>query len=250
VGRLRFGLAALGALALIAATLPPLALSVNVTRTSSALLSPVTIGISLRNASQTSIIATFLTTDLYEVQIRDANTQLFSSLFGHKSIDIERRIPLPAGTTSLGSLVWDATTNDHRSLDPGTYIVRVNILGSLVHPSADLPIVFATPMAVASANAAKEGAEITVAGVSQFSGNVPILVGDDGETIRTSRLARPRAQGRYIVRGYITKTGGTTTLNIERALPAFDNLDPEASPPPPRPLMSFPPIPPTPRTSR
>lgn len=247
---LRRCLVALAVVALAAATLPPLALSVNVTRTANALLSPVTIGISLRNASQTPIVATFLTTDLYEVQIRDANTQLFSSLFGHKPIEIERRVPLPAGTTSLGSLVWDATTNDHRSLDPGTYILRVNILGSLVHPSSDVPIVFATPLAVASARAAKDGSEVTLAGVTQFIGGVPTLVDGDGETIRLSRLARPRAQGRYIVRGYITKTGGTATLNVERALPAFDNLDPEASPPPPRPLMSFPPITPAPRTSR
>ena len=247
---LRRCLVVLAAVALAAATLPPLTLSVNVTRAANALLSPVTIGISLRNPSQTPIVATFLTTDLYEVQIRDANTQLFSSLFGHKPIEIERRIPLPAGTTSLGSLVWDATTNDHRSLDPGTYILRVNILGSLVHPSTDVPIVFATPLAVASAKAAKDGSEVTLAGISQFIAGVPTLVGGDGETIRLSRMPRPRAQGRYIVRGYITKTGGTTTLNVERALPAFDNLDPEASPPPPRPLMSFPPITPAPRTSR
>jgi len=238
------------AVALIAATVPPIGLSVSIKRTANELLAPVTVTIGLRNPGQVPVIVSFLTTDLYEIEVRDENTQLYSSLFGHKAIEIERRIPLPPGATSLGSLVWDATTNDRRSLAPGTYTLRVSILGSIVHPSSDSPIAFATPLAIASAKALKDGTAVTVAGVSQLIAGVPTLVGDDGDTIRLSRLARPRAQGRYVVRGYISKVSDAITLGVERAIPAFDNLDPEATPPAPRPAMSFPPITPSPRSSR
>jgi hypothetical protein len=214
------------------------------------LLAPVTISIALRNPGQVPVIASFLTTDVYEIQVRDAATQLYSSLFGHKAVEIERRLTLPPGTTPLTSFIWDGTTNDRRSLAPGTYILRVNILGSIVQPSSDTPIAFATPLSIASATALKDGSAVTLAGTSQFINNVPTLVGDDGSTIRMSRLVRPNAQGPYVVRGYITKVNGTTTLTIERTAPAFDNLDPEASAPPQRAPRSFPVMTPSPRNAR
>lgn len=247
---LRRYLVALASAALLAATVPPIALNVSVSRQANDLLVPVTVTMGLRNPGQTPIIASFLTTDLYEIEVRDEHTQLYSSLFGHKPIEIERRIPVPAGNTPLGALVWDATTNDHRSLAPGTYTLRVNILGSIVHPTSDVTIAFATPLPIASAKALKEGTAVTLAGNSQFMDGAPTLVGDDGDTIRMSRLVRPRAQGRYIVRGYISKLNGAVIVNIERAVPAFDNLEPEIAPPTPRPLMSFPPITPSPRSQR
>ncbi len=243
-------LTALACMALLAATVPPLGLVVNLTRPSNDLLVPITIGIGLRNPGQTPIVASFLTTDIYEVEVRDENTQIYSSLFGHKPIEIERRIPVPVGNTSLGALVWDATTNDHRSVAPGTYTLRVSILGSIVHPTSDVAIAFATPLPLASAKALATGTAVTVTGTSLMVDGFPTLVGDDGDTIRTTRLARPRAQGRYVVRGYITKTNGTVVLAVDRALPAFDNLEPDAVPPTPRPPMSFPTITPSPRSSR
>jgi hypothetical protein len=238
VADLRRALLVLGALALLAAAIPPVEVSVGVTRADDGLLSPVTITIGLRNPQRSTLTASFLTTDLYEVQVRDGDSELYSSLFGHKPIEIERRIPLPPGLTSLGSLVWDATTNDHRSLAPGTYTLRVSILGSLIHPSAEIPIAFATPLPVASAKALKPGTAVTLAGSSVLIGGVPTLIGDDGATLRLSRLARPRAQGRYIFRGYITKIDDSLELAVERAAPAFENLTPEAARPSPQPLMS------------
>jgi hypothetical protein len=242
------------ALAVVAAVNPPeIGLSVNIARDASDLLAPVTISITLRNPTQIPVTASFLTTDLYQVEIRDEQTELWSSLFGHSAVDIERRVPLRPGVTPLGALVWDGTTNDHRSLAPGTYIVRVSILGTLVHPSADVAIRFATPMPIASAKTLAAGSAVTVAGITQRVDGVPILT-DDEDSIHLSRVTTLRAQGHYIVRGYIVKSGDAITLSVERAAPAFDNLDPESTPPPPRPAMTFPPIPrgsgaPLPRSS-
>jgi hypothetical protein len=240
---LRLAASILGGLALLAAVQPDVLLSAKVTRESSDLLVPVTVTIALRNPSQTSVIATFLTTDLYEVEIRDEHTQLWSSLFGHKPIDIERRIPIPPGITPLGALIWDGTTNDHRSLGPGTYTVRVSILGSLVHPQVDVPIRFETPTPIASALTLAPGTAVTVAGeVARIEGGAPLISGD-GDSLRLSRLPEVRAQGDYVVRGHIMKVNGAIMLVVERAVPAFDNLDPEAAPPSPRPAMTLMPVP-------
>jgi hypothetical protein len=236
---------------LAATTIPTVDVSVKVNRPSDDLLVPMTIAIALRNPGQTTILASFLTTDLYQIEVRDARTSIWNSLFGHKPIDIERRIPLPPGTTSLGSFIWDGTTDDHRSPAPGSYVIRVSILGSIVHPSLDVPITFATPTPVTEAKKLKDGTAVTLEGTVQLVDGVPTLA-DDADTIRVSRLAGAHAQGRYVVRGYITNVNGIATVGVERALPAFDNTEPEAPPPatPPRPLLKLTPNPQTSATPR
>lgn len=236
---------------LAATTIPAVDLSVKIDRPSDDLLVPITIVIALRNPGQTPILASFLTTDLYQIEVRDGQTSLWNSLFGHKPIDIERRIPLAPGATPLGSFIWDGTTNDHHSLAPGSYVVRVSILGSIVHPTLDVPIAFATPTPVRDAKKLKDGTAVTLEGTVQMIDGVPMLA-DDADTIRVSRLAGAHAQGRYVVRGYITKVNGVATVGVERALPAFDNAQPQAPPPstPPRPLLKLTPNPQTSDTPR
>lgn len=245
MGSLRLAAIALGALALLAATAPDVGIVAKVARESNDLLVPVTVSIAVRNPAPDTVTVSFLTTDIYEVTVRDEHTELYSSLFGHKPVIIERRLPFMPGTTPLVSFIWDGTTNDRRSLAPGSYTLHVGLVGSIIHPAADIPIAFATPLSFAQAQAKPPGTAVTVAGVMQIVDGLPTLVADDGTTLHVSRIV-PHSQGRYIIRGYITKTGDTISVNVARAIPAFDNLDAVATPPPPRPLMTFPRMTPSP----
>lgn len=214
-------------------------LTVNVVRPSNDLLVPLTITVALRNPLREPLVVSFLTTDLYSIEVRDEHTQLWSSLFGHSPIDIERRIPFASGSTTLGSFVWDTVTNDGRSLAPGTYTLRVGILGSIVHPTFDEPIVFATPTPVGTVKTLAAGTAVTVSGTPVLA-NGTVGITDGSETIRLTRGVGPRPQGTYVVRGIVRRGATGVTLDVVRAMPAFDNLDAVASPPPGAPVRLTP----------
>lgn len=200
----------------------PIGVSVTLQREANDLLAPVTVLIVLRNTLPSSVLATFLTTDTYQIEVLGDREKLWDSLYNQKATDIERRIPLHSGSTPLVSYIWDATTNDHRSLAPGKYTLRVNILGSIVHPTADVPLVFSTPTPIQAALALKAGSAVTVQGEEQLL-NGTLTLADEGGSIRMNRGLGPHPQGQFVVRGFIQKDVSGLSLQVSRFAPAFDN---------------------------
>lgn len=233
-------LAALLMLLLLAAS-EPVTVSVSVQRASDDLLEPVTISIALRNNSPQSILATFLTTDVYQMEVRNDREKVWDSLYNTRPLTIERRIPLHTGTTPLVSYIWDGTTNDHRSVAPGTYTLRVSILGSILHPTAEVPLVFATPTPIRAAFALKPGSGVTVEGEARRL-STGLALTDESGTIALNRGLGPNPQGLFIVRGFVQKDLTGTSLQVSHFAPAFENTQVQSPPTPPGPLIA-----PTPR---
>ena len=206
-----------------AATNARITLDVTSARASNALLEPVMFTLSYKNPGDL-VQATFLTADVYQIQIVDAASTVWDSLYQHKAIEVEHTMPIAPGTSRIASYVWDGRTSDHRSLAPGHYRVHVTVLGTLVHPSVDIPIDFATPTPITDAIAGKATSDVTIAGTPQRGETGWELVDATG-SIALSRSMGLHAAGQWVVRGHVARVQALTQFVVTEFAPAFDNLD-------------------------
>ena len=105
------------------------------------------------------------------------------------------------------------------------------ILGTLVHPAADVPLDFATPTPIADAIAGKADTDETISGTPQ-RGRPAGSFTDASGSIALSRSMGLRAAGEWIVRGHVAKVQATTQFVVTEFAPAFDNLNAEPVPTP------------------
>jgi hypothetical protein len=105
------------------------------------------------------------------------------------------------------------------------------ILGTLVHPAADVPLDFATPTPIADAIAGKADTDETISGTPQ-RGATGWELTDASGSIALSRSMGLRAAGEWIVRGHVAKVQATTQFVVTEFAPAFDNLNAEPVPTP------------------
>jgi hypothetical protein len=231
VNRAEFIAAAAAALA--GAHPPGVTAEITLKRDSDALLAPFTVAIALRNTTRTLVGLDFPTSDLYRIDVERDAAVVWSSAAGHKPLQIARRVDVPPGLFRLISEIVDGTTLDHRAYAPGTYTVRVAMLGTTLATATDTTIAFAPPVTIAEALAAKTGVVVTTAGVPSVEAGVPVLRDATG-TLRLARVLGPHPTGTYVVRGYLDAQGDLMQFAVGRFAPAFDNLH-EARPPlPPR----------------
>jgi hypothetical protein len=201
---------------------------VSLQREGSALLSPFTVAITLHNDTGAIVRLRFPTADLFRVDVLRGDAPIWSSLTGHRPIPITRQLDVPPGSLRLAQVIVDSTTDDHRAYAPGSYTVRVAMLGTF-GVVVDKAIAFDAPGTIAAALASKPGTVLTISGVPYLDGNVPRLRDETG-TIRLSRALGIRPTGVYVVRGFLDAIGDERVFDVGRFAPAFENA------PSPRPV--------------
>ncbi len=201
---------------------------VSLERQGTALLAPFTVAITLHNAADHGVQLRFPTADLFRVDVLRDEVPVWSSLSGHKPIPITRQLDVPPGQLRVAQVIVDSTTDDHRALAPGRYMVRVAMLGSNFGMIVNKPVTFDPPATIASALATKPGTVITIAGEPYVDGGTPRLRDGTG-TLRLSRALGIRPSGTYVVRGFLDAYGDERVFDVGRSAPAFENA-PSPSP--------------------
>lgn len=195
---------------------------VTLQREGTALLAPFTVAISLHNATGHMERLRFPTADLFRIDVLRGDDLVWSSVTGHKPIPITRQLDVPPGLLRLGQVIVDSTTDDRRALAPGSYTVRVAMLGTNFGVIVDKTVSFDPPETIAVALQTKPGTVITIAGEPYVDGGTPRLRDATG-TIRLSRIPSVRSPGPLVVRGFLDAQGDERVFDVGRAAPAFDS---------------------------
>lgn len=230
MNRTEFLLVAATATAAPRARTPLAAISaeVHITRDANALLAPFVVGIALRNSARRIVRLEFPTADLFRIDVIKDDAPVWSSLTGHKPIPINRQIDVPPGLTKLAYMTVDGTTDDHRSFQPGHYIVRVAMLGSF-GAVIDREIDFAPPISVAEALRLRPGQVMTIAGDPLIDEGYAYLKDATGR-VRLSRSLGIRPSGTWVVRGFLDAFGDERVFDVGRFAPAYENTPATPSP--------------------
>jgi hypothetical protein len=200
----------------------PIVAEVTLQRDASDLLAPFVVSIALNNTTGKIVRLDFPTADLFRIDVIRDDSPVWSSLFGHKPIPINRQLDVPPGRTKLASMTIDGTTDDRRAYAPGKYIVRVAMLGTSFGMVVDKQIEFAPPVSVADALRAKPGTVVTVAGAQiAFGGGVSLR--DASGSVKLSRSLGLRPTGTFVVRGFLDASGDDRIFDVGRFAPAYDN---------------------------
>jgi hypothetical protein len=195
---------------------------VTLDREGTALLAPFTVSIAVHNATGHMVRLRFPTADLFRIDVMRDDALVWSSVTGHKPIPITRQLDVPPGLLRLAQVIVDSTTDDRRALAPGTYTVRVAMLGTNFGLVVDKTIAFDPPATIAQALQTKAGAVITIAGVPYVDGGTPRLRDATG-TIRLSRALGIRSSGTVVVRGFLDAQGDERVFDVGRSAPAFES---------------------------
>jgi hypothetical protein len=196
--------------------------AVAIARDSRALLAPFTVTISLHNATGRTVRLRFPTADLFRVDMLRDDTPVWSSVTGHKPFPITRQLDVAPGLLRVGETIVDATTDDHRSLAPGTYTVRVSMLGTNFGSVIDTRLSFDAPEPIAAVLEDKASVVRTISG-EQYVDGVYAHLRDASGAIRLSRSLGIRS-GTYVVRGFVDAVGDERVFDVGRSAPAFANV--------------------------
>jgi hypothetical protein len=200
----------------------PIVAEVSLQRDATDLLAPFVVAIALNNTTGKIVRLEFPTADLFRIDVIRDDLPVWSSLFGHKPIPVNRQLDVPPGRTKLASMTIDGTTDDRRAYAPGKYTVRVAMLGTSFGMVVDKQIDFAAPVPVADALRAKPGTVVTLAGDQiAFGGGVSLR--DASGSVKLSRSLGLRPTGTYVVRGFLDASGDDRIFDVGRFAPAFDN---------------------------
>jgi len=220
-------------LALAAATAArpraPIRAEIAITRQTNDLLVPVTVSIVLRNTTHASQPLDFPTADLYRVDVLRDGVVVWTSSPPHTPLAVSRRIQLRPGTTPLVYVDIDSLTADRHAFAPGSYTVRVSMLGTTLNSVFDRTIAFAPP--ISAKQAAASNGPITTAGTTLVDGGIPRLIDDTG-SIRLSRPLGIHPTGEYLVRGTLDRTTANPVLAVYRFAPATVPATPAPLPSP------------------
>jgi hypothetical protein len=200
----------------------PIVAEVSLQRDATDLLAPFVVAIALNNTTGKIVRLEFPTADLFRIDVIRDDLPVWSSLFGHKPIPVNRQLDVARGRTKLASMTIDGTTDDRRAYAPGKYTVRVAMLGTSFGMVVDKQIDFAAPVPVADALRAKPGTVVTLAGDQiAFGGGVSLR--DASGSVKLSRSLGLRPTGTYVVRGFLDASGDDRIFDVGRFAPAFDN---------------------------
>jgi hypothetical protein len=214
----------------------PLSLHVDLKRTSLDLLDPVAFVITIVNSAKTPVVASFPTSDMYDIAVSAHGKEVWSWSKSHLSTQVLRSYTFAPGKTVLVTYIWDALVG-HQSAAPGEYLAHVRLIDSKYHPGTDVPFRFALPLPVSAALQLPVGTAVTVSGTLRPNGTRTQLVDPYGAVTLSKRIAMFSPNGAFVVRGYVTKENGELFLAVDRWARTLDN---------PEPALTAPPVPATP----
>ena len=203
----------------------PLSMHVDVKRTSLDLLDPVGFVITVTNAAKKPVVASFPTTDLYDVAVSSHGKELWVWSKTHAAAQVLRSYTFPPGKTILVTHIWDVLSG-RQSIAPGDYVAHVRLLDSKYHPSGEASLHFALPTPVQGVLRLPLNAAATVSGTLQLKGTREELVDATGAIGLSKRIAISAPNGAFIVRGFLTKENGEVFLSVDRWARALDNPEP------------------------
>lgn len=222
--------ACLAALALLGAS-GPLALHIDVQRTSLDLLDPVSFVIVVINRSKRPVVGEFPTAALYDIAVMKGNRDVWRWSSAHASAQVRHPFTFAPGRTVLGTYIWDSLAST-RSLDAGEYRASVALSDATYHPSADVLLRFAPPLPIAALAKIPLNAEVTIAGTLRPHDTAFDLVDPSGTIRLSKRIAMQAPGGAFVVRGFLTRSSGETVLNIDRWARAGGSAEPQKTPVP------------------
>ena len=234
--------------ALLGAT-GPLSIYAEVKRATLDLLEPVSITLTVHNASKRAIDAVFSNADTYDIRITSpTGTDLWEWAKAHTAAPVERHILFPPGNTVLVTHVWDTLLGDRRALAPGLYTLHATLADENYRVTTSVALPFSRPEPISLAITRPVNSTVIVGGTLQPVGTTVEVVDSSGTFLLDRRIGADGPTGRFVVRGYVTKANGQLLLTVDRWARAFDNLPPS---PTPAPVRVFKPLPtPTPTPTK
>lgn len=209
----------------------PLSVHVDVKRTSLDLLDPVSFVITVINNAKMPVVASFPTSDMYDIAVSAHGKELWSWSKSHLATQVLRSYTFTPGKTVLVTHIWDALSG-RQSVAPGEYVANVRLLDSKYHPNTEVPLRFAIPLPVSAAVQLPIGAAVTVTGTLGSSGTRTQLRDFSGALGLSRRIAMQAPSGTFVVRGYLTRENGELFLSVDRWARTLDNPEPALTPPP------------------
>ncbi|MBV8423570.1 MAG: hypothetical protein JO349_00130 [Candidatus Eremiobacteraeota bacterium] len=213
-------------------------LNATVAPAKAAQLVPMTVTVSVINRSRNPVTLEFPSPDLFFVQVRDAKgTPVFDSRTGHKPIPVHRKMVFVVGRTKVESFDWSGLNDARNVVDPGQYVVHVEMAGVTQTLTADVPVTIDAPQTIDSVLHATTPAQATIAGTPEREGGTTYLR-DASERIALSLPLGIRPQGTFVARGVMQTILNQKIFTVSRYSPAAENDAPEGTPTP-RPLPSL-----------
>lgn len=209
----------------------PLSLHVDIKRTSLDLLDSVSFVISVINSGKKPVVASFPTTDLYDIAVSAHGKEAWAWSKTHVAAQVLRTYTFSPGKTVLITHIWDALSG-RQSIAPGDYIAHVRLMDSKFHPSADAQMQFALPTPVHGALELPLNSAVTVSGTLKPVGTRVQLLDATGAIELSKRIAMFAPNGTFVVRGYLTKQNGEVFLAVDRWARTLDNPEPADTAPP------------------
>jgi len=190
------------------------------------LLASFTVAIALRNTAHAMLPVDFPTTELYRIDVLRDGVVVWTSARG-KPLPIARRIEVAPGRMPLVFYDVDSLTADRHAFAPGSYRVRVTMLGATLTNTYEQTVTFPPPLTVAQALVSK--GSVTVAGMPGVEGGTPVLTDATG-TMRISHALGLHPAGMFLVRGTLDRSAAVPVFAVTRFAPAALPIVPSPQP--------------------
>jgi len=193
--------------------LAALTLSLQLQQSSFDLLDGVSIEVAAHNSANTPAVVKFARPEEYQIQVLRGDAVIWTNAAvspESTTFPVHKRQFIP-GPSVLVVYIWNGTQDDGSAPEPGTYTVRVRLLGEGVTPQATAKVHFADPVPVSALDKLKVGDTVTIAGTLDATKGI---LSDPTGTIDLGRRLLTAPDGPVAVRGYYLRRIGRTSIFV------------------------------------
>jgi hypothetical protein len=191
--------------------LAALTLSLQLQQSSFDLLDGVSIEVAAHNSANAPAVVRFQGPAEYQIQVLAGNDVIWTNATvtpESTTFPVHKR-QFVSGPSILVVYIWNGTKTDGSSPAPGTYTVRVRLLGLGATPEATAKLHFAEPVPVSALDKIKQGDTVTIAGTLDPTNGI---LTDDTGTIPLARRLLNAPGGPVAVRGYLLRRVGRPSV--------------------------------------
>ena len=199
--------------------LAALTLSLQLRQTSFDLLDGVSIEVATHNSATAPVVVKFAQPPEYEIDVLRGSDVIWKNA---TEVPVEATFPVHTrqfvpGPSVLVVYIWNGTESDGSAPGPGTYTVRVRLLGQGVTPEASTKVRFIDPIPVTALDKLKQGDTVTIAGTLDATKGI---LTDATGTIPLGRRILTAPAGTVAVRGYLLqRVGRPSVFFVQRWAP-------------------------------
>jgi hypothetical protein len=199
--------------------LAALTLSLQLQQSSFDLLDGVSIEVAAHNSAAAPVAVKFARPEEYEIQVLHGDQVVWTNETvspQSTTFPVHARQFVP-GPSVLVVYIWNGVASDGSSPGPGTYTVRVRLLGMGVTPEATAKLRFMDPVPVTALDKLKQGNTVTIAGTLDPTKGI---LTDSTGTIPLGRRLLTAPDGPVAVRGYyLRRVGRPSVFFVQRWAP-------------------------------